>query len=1137
MNKKKITLFITTFVFTVCIFLLIVLNIEDVGAEIKNNPNNYWSRENTPIFYGASKISIPNGELFDLKDARFRVFARDFEDGELTRNIVVKSNNVDTFQDGTYEVVYSVVDSHGNKTDFTQTVVVETGRNKINLERVVYTLPSADHLHKIGVYRADAQDRQILGIYLSKDAEAKVRSIDADMDMTIQYYSNDSWRQGSTTKIPKSGEWTTIKNEYNKINPETRKAYDPVIKESANSVPLLQTIMLNDSNNSLTKTFKIEVEYDLYDESNRKNTGEVRRLKFYYYQDNFNDFLFDWNVPASDYNKTQQQVGASLTSYDDSVIYDQFAVIDSYRMMIVADSWCYNKLHSYGANWFDSLDHQLEYFNKMITRYDEMFGVSKNPENVYDQNVESKNTVKPNAHGAGAAYYSTNHIGVNFPSDFTIFERNWGGLHETGHGYQGPFGNGSQMNLGETSNNVFAVYVQRDKSIYTAAGSWLGEMVDREIEVNNYRFTTGGWPDNSDLKRRLYILMNIFDNLEGPDTYAKMYSWYRNQVINNGYKRENHDAYVESLADIYHINIIPYMEAWGLNISESVKNDIYSRNLKLYNILGDTLHDTNLSNFMTDNNVELKYALIDNSLYKKTNIKNNLNITINIDDISKAIGKRVLIKDGSTVIKNVEITSSYLVVEDVPVGTYFLQMPSIDGYTKENTYVLIKDNEETQVSILYTPFGDYDFGNYVSLRVKGGYNTYGCIVTFSENYTKATITLGAASIGTNNGAYVKILDDKGNTVAFEEAKYISENRLPKYVESGGQYFDWTKSEYTVDIGDGYVLEIKEPNVNGRLKVFSTYTTSYDPSYAITDYDSTTGPTRGGGDINRYVIKNNTFKREGMSDEVAEEIAYYYLKNHLIEIIDGYQNNTNSSVVNDRSSDFSNKLLIMKAYSLLKSEDKLEYTEFLTRIVQGGMPVITYNGKTTYTKEDNIDLMSLITVTDTEDDVIIPSSRNTTITTDLDLTKNHIYPVKYAVSDSDNNISTLIVNITVNNVEEIVEETTTQKVTSTETTTKSIVTEKTTTKRVIPKEETTKKVVTEETKVNPKTDDTTTEPTTSASIDKENTTTNNNQNKTNKKVSIKKINEGPIIFNILLYTALFVVIFGIIYLALKGFFGY
>ena len=50
---------------------------------------------------------------------------------------------------------------------------------------------------------------------------------------------------------------------------------------------------------------------------------------------------------------------------------------------------------------------------------------------------------------------------------YAIFQMNWGGLHEIAHGYQGMLGNGT-LGLGETSNNFFALYIQRNKNIYTS---------------------------------------------------------------------------------------------------------------------------------------------------------------------------------------------------------------------------------------------------------------------------------------------------------------------------------------------------------------------------------------------------------------------------------------------------------------------------------------------------------------------------------------------------------------------------------------------------------------------------------------------------------------------------------------------
>jgi len=1000
MRKKNIILFITTFVFTVAVFILFIVNMDNADAEIKNNPNSYWSTENHPIFYGTSKASIPNGETFDLKDARFRVFARDFEDGELTRDIQVVSNNVDTSIDGTYEVVYKAIDSHGNKTEFTQTIVVETGRTKINLERVVYTLPSADNIHKIGVYRADNQDRQILGIYLSKNATAQIRSIDSDTDLSIQYYANDSWKEGSNTIIPKNGDWVTLKNEFFVKDSDGKNTTE---KTSGNSVPLLQTIMLNDANNSLTKTFKVEVEFDVIDESSRSNEGEVRRLKFYYYKDDYDAFKSDWNVPSEDYNKSKNTVDADDSSYVDSIIYDQFAVIDSYRVMIVADSWCFNKFQNYGANWFDTLDHHLEYYDKMIKRYNEILGLSLNPDKITDQNVESKNVVKPNAHGAGGAYYSNNHIGVNFPSDYSFFERNWGGLHEVGHGYQGPFGKGTQMNLGETSNNVLAVYVQRDKTIYQANGSWLGEMSDVEIPANQIRLDTHSWPTKDYLNHRLYILMNLFDALEGADTYAKMYSWYRDKVINEDYTRENHDAYVESLADIYQINIIPYMEAWGLNISEIVKSNVYAKNYRLFNILGDQVHDDNLTNYLTSTNTSLKYALVDNSKLKESGLTNDLTINISIDNIDKLIGKRIILKDGSSIIKNVDITSSSVTITNVPLGTYYLQMPVLDNYLSDSTYAVITDQVNI-MSYTYTKAEDIDYTDYLTLAVKGTSNTYGYQIKFSDKYKMGTITLGLANMG-NSTFYVKIYDDNNNLIEDDKTDYKHTDN--KYYF----HFDASNGKPAVKeviLDTGYVIEINRTEPSNKVDVLNT------AGDKITEYNMTSTPTR-------YVLMDNGIKLESMTDEEAEETAYQVSKRNLVNTIEEYMDIATSSEIADKTKHSKIKTRVISAYNQLKEEDKTPYTEFIKKLIKGGVPTLTYTGKTTYDKSSNVDLMSLIKAIDSEDGNIDISTKNTTVTTSLDLNKNGVYTVKYSVTDSDGNTSTLEVDITVNNIEELVVE--------------------------------------------------------------------------------------------------------------------
>lgn len=53
----------------------------------------------------------------DKFNPKSNVYARDLEDGDLTRHLVVTRNTVDTSKQGEYDVAYAVLDSDGNRTD------------------------------------------------------------------------------------------------------------------------------------------------------------------------------------------------------------------------------------------------------------------------------------------------------------------------------------------------------------------------------------------------------------------------------------------------------------------------------------------------------------------------------------------------------------------------------------------------------------------------------------------------------------------------------------------------------------------------------------------------------------------------------------------------------------------------------------------------------------------------------------------------------------------------------------------------------------------------------------------------------------------------------------------------------------
>lgn len=121
--KKKVSLLII-FIFISNIIIGLFYNFSFSSETEKKNPNSYWSVSNAPLFYGATKITIKKDIIneFNVLDSRFRIFAMDFEDGDLTPKIT-HTENVKIDEVGNYEIIYKVTDSHNNETTLVVPVI------------------------------------------------------------------------------------------------------------------------------------------------------------------------------------------------------------------------------------------------------------------------------------------------------------------------------------------------------------------------------------------------------------------------------------------------------------------------------------------------------------------------------------------------------------------------------------------------------------------------------------------------------------------------------------------------------------------------------------------------------------------------------------------------------------------------------------------------------------------------------------------------------------------------------------------------------------------------------------------------------------------------------------------------------
>ncbi|BCR36587.1 ABC transporter substrate-binding protein [Mariniplasma anaerobium] len=104
-----------------------------------------------PSIAGTGAVAIV---LFDEFDPLAGVTATDEEDGDLTSDIVVKTNNVDNTVVGNYSVVYEVEDSAGNVVTATKSVTVS--------DRALEDYPLAQYLSGVDLSKLKAEDKDII---------------------------------------------------------------------------------------------------------------------------------------------------------------------------------------------------------------------------------------------------------------------------------------------------------------------------------------------------------------------------------------------------------------------------------------------------------------------------------------------------------------------------------------------------------------------------------------------------------------------------------------------------------------------------------------------------------------------------------------------------------------------------------------------------------------------------------------------------------------------------------------------------------------------------------------------------------------------------------------------------------------
>ena len=931
--KKLLSCFLS-----VTILISSLFNFTPIHADKQNNKSitkGFWSENNKPEFYGTTKIVIKKGENFSLDNTMYRIFARDFEDFNISDRIQA-SHNVNTSEVGEYKINYSVTDSHGNTSNLEVPVTVTEDENAKNMiERTMYSLPSVDNISAMGIHRGNNHDRQMLGIFVKANANLRIRKVSGGSNLTYTMLNNDKLTETSETI---TNEWKDITFEHD---------YTPFIKT------------LYKQNTPV----KVEIQWDSTD------TG-IKELNYYHYGDNEKEFFEKWNKDVDSYSVIEGEALTVLVPYADRT-----------------------KLVNHWRKSFKTLDDFLDYWKKTVDFYDNMLGLEYAPDNPYDQNVKTKFFVKANAHGAGAAYYAGDHVGVNKPSVASFFEVNWGGLHEFGHGYQGNLGKGD-LNIGEVSNNIFGHYVQINRDIYPYEDDWLGKLPNIEEKHNKVRLDGKTFLD-LDPSGKLYFIINFLNAFEGPNTYKEIARRYRHNVI-EGNDMSTQDAWALGIHEAYGANIIDYFEAWGISVSENMKLKIENSNSKNVFSMKDLVNDEALIHrIKNDLNIDTNYALVTNDHLSKYHLSGNLNINITIDNDQLIKGKYVILKDGNKEVYRQKIDSSTIKIENVPVGVYKLVLPEFIGsYINNVSNVIISNNKVTQKDITYTNIENQNYlDNDVKVQFQGYYYNDAAEIKLTNDNTVNTLS-NNENLKLNFRYRGTTLFNSNLPADYEYAKIqvLNNNDEEVYLKKVGgkkEMFSTVNVETKeIPVEIGYKLVIKYHNAKDKLKFISTLNDDYRSVYQI---DNNTEAT--------FIITKDGLRPYNMSDE---DFYTEYI-GRLKQYIENFVDNITEEEIYTKSIYKSEKNIIVRGYKKMNEEDKLKYKDLYDAIVNGAKPQITIQNKNIEMYiNDKINLYDLVKVNDFEDGQLGEASIE--IETNLDTKKLGTYEVKYIVTDLDNNVS-------------------------------------------------------------------------------------------------------------------------------------
>ena len=546
------------------------------------------------------------------------------------------------------------------------------------ISKSMYVLPKTvvDQLLNLKVYRGYGMDRQDLGIYMPAGSSFQIK-LKQNVTLSLELLNNDS---------------ATEKNSLNKNSYSVGNDW-VTIEADTNCVPFFKTFH-SDSYET--------IEYEI------KDLDGTQDLTIYRRGDNESDFYTTWNNNNHSY----------------SVITDDYITFlipieDKEKIKAIIDN------NSSATYPFTSITDMLDWYDGVITRFNNYIGLSTTSSVYYNKNIKMKFFMKANIEpknrpeetrsNCALAYYPGNYIYTCSTSIDGLLQKGWGAVHELGHGFQSKYTwspSDDDIILSEVENNFFA-YEEEKKYSNNADGSigilygtsnnnvlndqkYYMNIINNVSKFND--LVVNGAADNAGT--RLFVFENLFDKIDMTVVMPYTLKKYR-YIISTGGSITNSDLFGMYFSEVSNYNVIPYFNSVKIFPSSLVEKEVYNNKQPIVYSIASIVNETVATHIANEKGLRGPYSVVTNNDVKNyvnvNNIRRNIKFNITTDDENKLLHKKLYIKNSSNdIVKEVVLDSNQVTVENVPVGMYYVDIAN--GTVDNLNYLLVSQQDSLLIT-------------------------------------------------------------------------------------------------------------------------------------------------------------------------------------------------------------------------------------------------------------------------------------------------------------------------------------------------------------------------------------------------------------------------------------------------------